>query len=299
MGFAIAMIPNPPPRQVWSGRTVSGVVFVLFALCISSPSFASGPEMGIPEYIEADTMPSYVWISASAAIGEDGQLKTEYFVSSSRLAQRLEQTTKMASTLDFPLFVEGEDQVQCTSFMLSSFDTRTGLGDDQFLDASKYVFTGRVADASQGFSIGTVGTLLSIEVTENFVDKDDRPLSDHVFVFFPYARFALGNERFCRGHFSGAVVPKIGDTVAVFAAGNFAASAKPVLWVTEREVGYLDNSSTPNIWRPGLCQVSTETRPGTQMRNPLCDIQCNSEKDLSELIGGLLENLKPTTENPE
>lgn len=268
---------------------VVGLVCAAALLCLHSATVRAAesqpPYSAIPAYIETATMSSYAWVSVEAAVSTDGRPHTDFFRYAPNVVQKLERglaAREPGGPLD-PVNILGADD--CSSFPVIAIDYRE-LGSKQriqdFVASSRLVFAGRIVAVDQGFSFNTPGTLINVEVEAELRNITNRSLQATVYVFYPYARFSVGAERFCRG--PSATTPKAGFEMVVFA--DVPVTEENVLWVSAEEVVFFDSESERPIYNSALCRPRELSPAGFEQ-----DLCGGSPANLRAVVHGMMSLL--------
>lgn len=215
-----------------SGRFLRLVLPLVLLLGLSVPSFAQEP---IPDLIDRKivNVTEPLWVSAEAATGDDGQLVWDYFSSGDRevlkpLIERIDAGTVEEKVLVARQKLAQEDgspylpQRLCPTLdvWIDEPDWEEARPRDSFVDLVQHaraIYKGEVTALEQGFLGAVPHTLMKVEVQDVLRSSEDFAASNHLYVAYPYAAFAIGSRVFCTddpGY--GYYRPQLGDKLLIF-----------------------------------------------------------------------------------
>ena len=83
--------------------------------------------------------------------------------------------------------------------------------------SARAIYLGTVTAVAEGFLDGEVGSLLTVQVDRVVRGSDDFSVTDEVFVYYPYARFSIGELNFWKETPGYPERPAVGDQILVSA----------------------------------------------------------------------------------
>ena len=177
---------------------------LLIGSAVAEPTARVAPEP-MPEllYIGADS-PLPVWVEASSAVDENGQLRTELF---GNAGMAFEREMRKTNGICMP-FTDAH-----ISYALPP--RRASL--DDAVEHSRTRLLAEVTGKAYGIYSGLVpGQLLQVVPVRTF----GKPLPrQHYYFFVPVGRFALGEIEICKEDAAYAEPPEVGGEVFLFIAG--------------------------------------------------------------------------------
>jgi hypothetical protein len=183
-----------------SPKQAAATVLFLLITCVSSNLYAAG--VAIPDVIASfDVDAKATWISATAAVDQQGALRTELF--EEHLIRRLAQMSGRPDSAGCTMSVWGPALHQAVRT-----DSIDGL-----TRSSTRIHYGKVVAHEQGFFIGTPGTLYAIQTIDAVADDSTPAIT---YLFLPVGEIRLKNGTICAKAHEGAVIPAIGDTIVAF-----------------------------------------------------------------------------------
>jgi hypothetical protein len=270
--------PSSPTRES-SMSTVSIHRFApwarLLGLALSlaafSPYVAASPaDGGTPPLLEDDAG-APVWVSRQAATADDGRvdwqlLGVEAWEAFSHLEAQPTITIAMAladpemSAVVETVAEDGVSKVRWHKYGAGAFDLGHHWGHHRGHPSGEHLSTGSatlgtVLAVGQGFFRGEVGSLATVRI-DRALRTENGPPTDLVYVYYPAARFSIGDVNFWKEPVGTLAVPGPGDRIEV-ATDRPAAAAGPVFWphqkslTLERASGACTGLMSDNI-RAGL-----------------------------------------------
>ena len=178
---------------------------LLGLLSVSVAAMAEGEIPDVRFEVDRDRPP--VWVSAAAAIDENGHLRRDLF------------DPYDAEVLSDPAAMPGATVGPCAINRLESpleeFVDLESL--DALVSNASHVFVGAVVDAAPGFLSGGPGTLYGIRLEDTL---SSRSLPSEVYLFVAQASIRMHFGTVCSAVGAEAVVPRVGDRVLGFLASR-------------------------------------------------------------------------------
>jgi hypothetical protein len=183
------------------------------AVLATSPPIVSAAPPQAPDvvYMAAGPRTEPIWVAAEAAATPTKELNWGLFTPSEAETlggviskQRREATAKSSS--------------ECATVFGAPVVERVNPKPNQsFKDLKTHAigaYSGRVVNVTQGFFDGLPSSLLQVQV-ENRLRAANSVHQDELWVVYPYARFQVGDVKFCTG-VASMDRPEIGDRILVF-----------------------------------------------------------------------------------
>jgi hypothetical protein len=213
---------------------------LLFIFICSSYAYAS-EDTEIPATIEGKSPGSYAWVSIHEVFDPHGNIQHEYFLEGEDITDRINRRKAKADTLQQEVVFIGDDE--CKKHSIISFQGSGATSTTEFFKRAEVVFAGRIVAIDQGFSLNMSGTLLKVAVQEILKDSFEYEIDRYAFVFFPYSRFSILGEHFCRGELPDGYKIKVGDSVLVASYAMPADLSRQLVWTAGWELIFADSKT--------------------------------------------------------
>lgn len=209
-------------------------VVIAFALVASTPGVASAGckdsgTLGKTVAAVSNNFFGPAWVPMDQVLDKNGRFRADVMGSTGLAvleakAMRIDRLSD-SERLQFPLDMdkradESTDIVQIRCPIVSAFPSRQpeprphgSLA--QIVANSEDVLIGTVIETANGFSFGTAGSLLRVQVERSLKNSAQYGETSEVFIFYPHASFIAGGKVFCNQGWFGPDSPKIGNRVFV------------------------------------------------------------------------------------
>ncbi|MEW6364161.1 MAG: hypothetical protein AB1714_05935 [Acidobacteriota bacterium] len=153
-----------------------------------------------------------LWVSATAATTSNGDVRWDL------LGEGCHTTYEILRSQDAKGYTSGRLEDGCVQWG-PRFRDRIGVPRDTFnqlVESCTDILKGTIVAIDQGFYRGDPSSLLKVRA-ESFI-KNRTVASDAGFVYicYPYAKFAIGETKFCKADERFEYRPRVGDTVIAF-----------------------------------------------------------------------------------
>ena len=195
------------PERLANGRLQRAALLMLAALLLMG-AHAQAAQAPVPELIFDRTQPQAppIWVSAEAALGGGGQLRSDYL---GQVQSQWNRMTARGEVAKHGCLEQGPVYIDPLPHQVP-VHTLTRLR-----EFSLAIVRGTISASQPGFYEGKSGELLRLDpakVIAGDITAQDAPL----FVYYPNATFSVGSHSFCSVDPRASYQPRPGDQVLVF-----------------------------------------------------------------------------------
>lgn len=207
LGLALLSATALAPRSA-AGDAASGDI----------SSVGTSPRI-VYSHLGASEHPDPIWVAATELADEWGDLNWDMLGTRAAKRWRRAEIEVAAKThLEGDAVVRRASESECAVKDVSSWPSPARMSRDHppaFIEGSKAAFGGTVVKRTPGFLIGSVATVLTVQVTETFAAAAPATNVSRLYVAYPQGRFSVGGKVFCGKHQKGPDAPEVGSRVLV------------------------------------------------------------------------------------
>jgi len=246
------------------------------ALCIPSLTTAT-PQGDAPAILKSsgDDYKEPIWVSGEAfaktgtepdwsLLGVNTRSSVETLLDLQKDQSRIRREKASGSRTELKKEVAA---AECSSSVVTSGPSSGNAPTESFLDLLRHstgIYSGKVTGVTPGFFLGAPASLLRVEVDRVFKEGSAYQGTTELYVYHPFARFALGPYVFCSGANDHVFEPEIGGKVLLFVDGP--PLDKEGLLVTPKREQIFYESAEGKLVLPERLRTDDELFPTRSLR---------------------------------